>query len=169
VGRGSGEYLHVHANLRLLCLALSTHSFAPYTPKKLRGTLVLLDRPPSVTRLYSCSSLGGRTTVYPRLTHTYRKCPVKSTNDRNTGSTIAFASDSSEIALTSLHQARHPDLSSTVTELTLGGDMTLWHYYFDAWPDHGVPKGMQVEALRSLVKEVSRRREAELCEVWIHW
>jgi protein-tyrosine phosphatase len=46
----------------------------------------------------------------------------------------------------------------------------IWHYYFDAWPDHGVPEGISIERLKALVLEVGRKRE-ELgdCEVWVHW
>jgi protein tyrosine phosphatase len=46
----------------------------------------------------------------------------------------------------------------------------LYHYYFDAWPDHGVPEGIAVQRLKALVLEVGRKRE-ELgdCEVWVHW
>jgi hypothetical protein len=46
----------------------------------------------------------------------------------------------------------------------------LWHYYFDAWPDHGVPDGIAVKRLKALILEVGRKRE-ELgdCEVWVHW
>jgi protein-tyrosine phosphatase len=83
---------------------------------------------------------------------------------------------------------RKDDLSSVITQLllySLDGSarttvddselrkdeaMTVWHYHFDAWPDHGVPEGGAVDALRRLVLEIARRRE-ELgdCEVWVHW
>lgn len=83
---------------------------------------------------------------------------------------------------------REDDLSSVITQLllySLDGParttvddselrkdeaMTVWHYHFDAWPDHGVPEGEAVNALRRLILEIARRRE-ELgdCEVWVHW
>jgi protein-tyrosine phosphatase len=83
---------------------------------------------------------------------------------------------------------RKDDLSSVITQLllySLDGSarttvddselrkdeaMTVWHYHFDAWPDHGVPEGGAVDALRRLILEIARRRE-ELgdCEVWVHW
>ncbi|RSH86968.1 hypothetical protein EHS25_003456 [Saitozyma podzolica] len=82
---------------------------------------------------------------------------------------------------------RKDDLSSVITQLllySLDGSarttvdeselrkdeaMTVWHYHFDAWPDHGVPEGGAVDALRRLILEIARRRE-ELgdCEVWVH-
>jgi protein-tyrosine phosphatase len=57
-------------------------------------------------------------------------------------------------------------------DLTHDGELQkdLWHYYFDAWPDHGVPEGIAIKRLKALVLEVGRKRE-ELgdCEVWVHW
>lgn len=64
------------------------------------------------------------------------------------------------------------NLSSTLTELRLreADAMMIYHYHFTAWPDHGVPEGDQVGALKRLVYAVGRHRE-ELggCEVWVHW
>jgi protein-tyrosine phosphatase len=50
--------------------------------------------------------------------------------------------------------------------------VTIHHYYFDAWPDHGVPTGDAVEKLRKLVYQIGQKREelgGEECEVWVHW
>lgn len=78
---------------------------------------------------------------------------------------------------------RIKDLSSDLTRALIypvhgGSDLVhegelqkdLWHYYYDAWPDHGVPKGIEVQRLKNLVLEVGKKRE-ELggCEVWVHW
>ncbi len=79
--------------------------------------------------------------------------------------------------LTKLHLYAHesPDPQSSVAH---GGEaeieaMMLWHYHFDAWPDHGVPRGKGVNALVALVKEIGRRRNelggVDGCEVWVHW
>ncbi|KIR52734.1 hypothetical protein I315_04597 [Cryptococcus gattii Ru294] len=61
-------------------------------------------------------------------------------------------------------------IASTLTEVALQGDrrVNLFHYQFDAWPDHGVPTGKAVQALRELVKEVDEKRRALDCEVWVH-
>ena len=52
-------------------------------------------------------------------------------------------------------------------------DVTLWHYHFQDWRDHGVPSGHAVDELRKLVLEVQRKREesggGDSCEVWVHW
>ncbi|OCF35866.1 hypothetical protein I317_07280 [Kwoniella heveanensis CBS 569] len=73
-----------------------------------------------------------------------------------------------------------PSISSTVTHLQLGhppnqstkdaGEeaVTIHHYHFDAWPDHGVPTGQDVAALRNLVLEVERKRKELSSEVWVH-
>ncbi|WVR08701.1 hypothetical protein IAU60_005759 [Kwoniella sp. DSM 27419] len=64
--------------------------------------------------------------------------------------------------------ARHQeDISSTVRKLQLG-DMTVHHYHFDAWPDHGVPEGSGVGALKGLVLEVEQKKKDLDCEVWVH-
>lgn len=62
-------------------------------------------------------------------------------------------------------------ISSTLTEVALQSDrrVNLFHYQFDAWPDHGVPTGTAVQALRELVKEVEEKRRELDCEVWVHW
>ena len=57
------------------------------------------------------------------------------------------------------------DIQANVTELKLN-DLDVVHYHFNAWPDHGVPQGDGVEALRRLVLEVEESREGE---VWVHW
>ena len=60
-----------------------------------------------------------------------------------------------------------PDLGSVQTEIKLNGDFTVEHYYFGAWPDHGVPQGKSVDQLRNLVLEIERVRGD--AEVWVHW
>jgi protein-tyrosine phosphatase len=57
------------------------------------------------------------------------------------------------------------DLQSQVTTITIN-EMKVLHYHFEAWPDHGVPNGQGVEALRRLIREVEEKREGE---VWVHW
>nr|ODN96769.1 hypothetical protein L204_03478 [Cryptococcus depauperatus CBS 7855] len=61
-------------------------------------------------------------------------------------------------------------LSSVTTEITLEGDrqVAVHHYHFDAWPDHGVPKGSAVRALKALVEEIEDKRKTLGCEVWVH-
>ncbi|WWD20806.1 hypothetical protein CI109_105283 [Kwoniella shandongensis] len=70
-----------------------------------------------------------------------------------------------------VNKERLDHLSSTITSMQLKGDKTVnvIHYHFDAWPDHGVPQGNGVDALRALVKQVEQRREQLDCEVWVHW
>jgi protein-tyrosine phosphatase len=53
--------------------------------------------------------------------------------------------------------------------------MELHHYHFVGWPDHGVPGGENVNALKRLIDEVERRKLelkveiGEDVEVWVHW
>jgi protein tyrosine phosphatase len=52
-------------------------------------------------------------------------------------------------------------------------DMTVHHYLFEQWPDHGVPQGESIVALKQLLKEVHAQRAAlggqDSCELWVHW
>jgi protein-tyrosine phosphatase len=57
------------------------------------------------------------------------------------------------------------DIKANVTQFRLN-ELDVVHYMFEAWPDHGVPQGNDVEALRRLVLEVETVREGE---VWVHW
>lgn len=82
--------------------------------------------------------------------------------------------DAVHLKLTS--QERRPDIGSVYSELDLSDGektMTLHHYFFCEWPDHGVPEGEHVEYLRKLVQEVAERsgtaRDELDCEVWVHW
>ncbi|WVQ95311.1 hypothetical protein IAU59_002406 [Kwoniella sp. CBS 9459] len=81
-----------------------------------------------------------------------------------------------------------PSISSTVTHLQLGHPpsggnyqsqgqrqsqnrdeaVTIHHYHFDAWPDHGVPTGKDVTALRNLILQVEQERKKLSAEVWVH-
>ncbi|WVF67739.1 hypothetical protein IAT40_002498 [Kwoniella sp. CBS 6097] len=90
------------------------------------------------------------------------------------------------LPLTVVKSEQIPTISSTVTHLQLGhpqspqsssqtqsrdgggGAVTIHHYHFDAWPDHGVPKGKDVTALRNLVTEVEEKRKELSSEVWVH-
>lgn len=69
--------------------------------------------------------------------------------------------------------------SSTHSELLLeseddeGDDVVIHHFYFDAWPDHGVPHGAGVTKLLQLLEAVYGLREEnggqDHCELWVHW
>jgi protein-tyrosine phosphatase len=64
-----------------------------------------------------------------------------------------------------------PNLGAEYTEMNLSdGDsaMTLHHYFYGAWPDHGVPEGKALAQLRALVREVRDTAAREACEVWVH-
>nr|XP_019050776.1 hypothetical protein I302_01218 [Kwoniella bestiolae CBS 10118]OCF29706.1 hypothetical protein I302_01218 [Kwoniella bestiolae CBS 10118] len=69
-----------------------------------------------------------------------------------------------------IQQQRQDDISCDVTRLRLGQDspVTVHHYHFDAWPDHGVPQGEGVEALSKLIDEIQQRKDSLGCEVWVH-
>ena len=71
---------------------------------------------------------------------------------------------------TELPAEGYPDRAWTELE---DGAMTVWHYHFDGWPDHGVPLATSQESLRALVMEVGRHRDElggmDECEVWVHW
>jgi protein-tyrosine phosphatase len=112
-------------------------------------------------------------------------------SDDGSGQSTSFTdiSGSNKMYLQLTKQRRVPELSSVVTEMCLHsedgahvlspheasgageeGSMTVFHYHYDAWPDHGVPEGQAVVALRRLIMEIARRRE-DLggCELWVHW
>ncbi|BEI81212.1 hypothetical protein CcaverHIS002_0203720 [Cutaneotrichosporon cavernicola] len=74
------------------------------------------------------------------------------------------------VHLTRVSGSRRPALGAEYTQIQMEGEhvMTLHHYYFGAWPDHGVPEGKAVVQLRSLVREVRELAEREGCEVWVH-
>ncbi|TYJ52041.1 hypothetical protein B9479_007370 [Cryptococcus floricola] len=75
------------------------------------------------------------------------------------------------IILLNAGRRRLEGLSSTLSEMVLQGEdrsVNLHHYHFDAWPDHGVPKGPGVQALRALVLEIEAKRKELDCEVWVH-
>ncbi|GMK57063.1 hypothetical protein CspeluHIS016_0309030 [Cutaneotrichosporon spelunceum] len=70
--------------------------------------------------------------------------------------------------------SRRPALGAEYTQIALRSEgaqgvleMTLHHYFFGAWPDHGVPEGKAVVQLRALVREVRELAE-QGCEVWVH-
>ncbi len=46
--------------------------------------------------------------------------------------------------------------------------MTIHHFDYHGWPDHGVPKGHDVRCLRKLVEEVGAVQRLHGCEVWVH-
>lgn len=88
------------------------------------------------------------------------------------GKSVSFKDGQGSLSLRVAESRRRDDLGATYSLMELGGDgekMRLHHYYFSAWPDHGVPKGDQVDALAKLVDEVRRQWEELGCEVWVHW
>lgn len=65
------------------------------------------------------------------------------------------------------------DLASHRTALTItsdreGSKSIVDHFYFAGWPDHGVPKREEREALSGLIRTVEASRE-DGSEVWVHW
>ncbi|WWC65299.1 uncharacterized protein I303_107916 [Kwoniella dejecticola CBS 10117] len=75
-----------------------------------------------------------------------------------------------DLPIKPLKQTRDDAMSTDISELTIGetDPVTLIHYHFDSWPDHGVPEGKAVQALSQLVDAVEQRRQSLDCEVWIH-
>ena len=88
------------------------------------------------------------------------------------------------IVLSATREDELPHLSTTLSRLHIDlepgnlrtedfvdlGPLMIWHYAFDAWPDHGVPTGPANAALWGLVQEVDRQRGClDDCEVWVHW
>lgn len=74
--------------------------------------------------------------------------------------------------LARLNSATRPNLGAEYFELQLSDDtdaITLHHYFYGAWPDHGVPEGKAVSQLRALVIEVREEARKHGCEVWVHW
>jgi hypothetical protein len=74
--------------------------------------------------------------------------------------------------LETLATTAEEDIASTKSILHAGyigseDHIEITHYRFVLWPDHGVPSGEAVGAMRRLVEEVERRREDS--EIWIHW
>lgn len=68
--------------------------------------------------------------------------------------------------------ATRPNLGAEYYELELADDkdaITLHHYFYGAWPDHGVPEGKAVAQLRALVLEVRKVAKTHGAEVWVHW
>lgn len=70
-----------------------------------------------------------------------------------------------DIALEMGEETWREDIQAKVTHFKLN-ELEVLHYHFEAWPDHGVPEGEDVEALRRLVLEIEEIREGE---VWVHW
>lgn len=86
------------------------------------------------------------------------------------GETVKYKGVEGEITLRLKEQEVRKDIGSVYSTLELGDDpMTLHHYYFGSWPDHGVPQGDQVTALGALVEHVRKEWEGKRCEVWVHW
>lgn len=76
------------------------------------------------------------------------------------------------VHLTRTWSSTKPNLGAEYTEMALSDGesaMTLHHYFYGAWPDHGVPEGKAVAQLSALVREVREKAEREGCEVWVHW
>ena len=47
--------------------------------------------------------------------------------------------------------------------------MTIHHFLFHAWPDHGVPTTSEdIEALRQLLQTTSKLQKEEMCEVYVN-
>lgn len=47
--------------------------------------------------------------------------------------------------------------------------MTIHHFLYHAWPDHGVPQEQsETEGLIALVKTVGEMQREYECEVWVH-
>lgn len=85
-----------------------------------------------------------------------------------------FHSPAGSVYLAQRSTETRPNLGATYTELelALAGEpepMTLHHYFYGAWPDHGVPEGKAVSQLRTLVLEVRELARRHACEVWVHW
>lgn len=118
---------------------------------------------------------------------------------RNTGDEVVFYRDASKregVRLRLAEQKRQPELGSVYSALRLSregapangtgaagdasadDDMLVHHFYFDSWPDHGVPDGESLEALQNLIRQVAALRDQhgdaevhgqDVVETWVHW
>ncbi|KAL1412507.1 hypothetical protein Q8F55_000253 [Vanrija albida] len=115
---------------------------------------------------------------------------------RSTGDDVVFYRDTSKregVRLRLAEQKRQPELGSVYSALRLtrevaeanGGataasdaeDMLVHHFYFDSWPDHGVPDGESLDALQNLIRRVASLRDEhggdevhgqDVVETWVH-
>ena len=78
---------------------------------------------------------------------------------------------SSPITLALLDANVNPHLTQSKLKLTddQNGCMTVHHFLFHAWPDHGVPEAEEdVTALKNLLETSSKLQQTEQCEVYVN-